>query len=31
MLAYQRRRRISEGAAEILDKALLKWNVVRMG
>ncbi|WP_165252955.1 hypothetical protein [Paludisphaera soli] len=31
MLAYQRGRKISEIAEEVLDKALPKWNVNRVG
>jgi hypothetical protein len=31
MLAYQRGQKLSECAAEVLDKALPKWNVDRIG
>jgi hypothetical protein len=31
MLAYQRGQKISECAVEVLDKALPKWNVDRIG
>lgn len=31
MLAYQRGQKLSETAAEVLDKALPKWNVERTG
>lgn len=31
MLAYQRGRKISEIAEEVLDKALPKWDVNRVG
>jgi hypothetical protein len=31
MLAYQRGQKLSECAAEVLDKALPKWNVDRVG
>jgi hypothetical protein len=31
MLAYQRGQKLSECAAEVLDKALPKWNVDRAG
>jgi hypothetical protein len=31
MLAYQRGQKLSECAVEVLDKALPKWNVDRIG
>ena len=31
MLAYQRNQKLSETAAEVLDKALPRWNVERTG
>jgi hypothetical protein len=31
MLAYQRKQKISEVAEDVLDKALPKWDVNRVG